>query len=717
MFSLLHKQSSGTIRPLVFGVLLLAAACARTSVAQTISTNAAVRGMVTDSTGAAIPAAAIIVTNEGTGSKRSSVTDGSGRYEVLMLPAGTYSVSADAKGFSSMSQTGIQLETGSIAALNIQMQLGVVAEKVTIEAVAPLIETSHAAIGEVVQNKQVLELPLNGRSFASLALITPQVNRGNSQAGWYPIMPGPAADITIAGSRAENNQVTLDSTTVTNDYTGGTMIYPSVDALQEFKILEGSYSADLGGRQGQILLVSKSGTNYLHGSVYEFLRNDKFDARNFFDINKFSLRQNQFGGSLGGPVILPHIYDGKNKTHFFVSYEGVRIHRGSTSINSVPTARMRTGDFSEVPSTQIVDPLTGQPFPNNVIPSSSLSPIALNLLTKLNYPMPNFPGIANNYIVNPVNTTNMNQGSARIDHSFSDSDKLSGTLAITRLNQFSPRTTQISANENDVPSLLLSSIYTHVFDPRTLNIAKFGYSDFRPLQPNLNPSTPTLQDLGFPSDAFQPLAHGRSAGPPTFNFNNFSSLGGGGGPFGLYTAHRDFSDTFSKLAGGHSLQFGYNYIRTWMDTETAWNFRGSYYFTGQYSNYDLADFLLGYPASTTREIPFGGNPPSSLGVDLFVSSHLENHHYAFAQDDWRINPKLTVALGLRYEFNQPIVERQDHVANFVPGILNGQPRIVKIFPPSYTGSDREVTLYTAGRRTFFASFAQKELRAARWHRL
>lgn len=706
-----NRRIAGTIRCLVFA-FLFAATCPRMSMAQTISTNAALRGVVTDSSGAAIPEATIVVTNEGTGSKRTTVTDGSGRYEVLMLPVGTYSLSADAPGFRPEIQMGLQLETGSVAALNIQMQVGVVAEKVSVEANASLIEASHAAIGEVVENKQVLDLPLNGRSFGSLALITPQVNVGNTQAGWYPVMPGPAADVTIAGSRAENNQITLDGTTVTNDYTGGTMIYPSVDDLQEFKIVEGSYSAELGGRQGQILLVTKSGTNYLHGSAYEFLRNDALDARNFFDgSTKFPLRQNQFGASLGGPIVLPHIYNGKDKTHFFLSYEGVRIHLGSTSINSVPTAQMRTGDFSELSGIQIVDPLTHQPFPNNVIPSSRLSPIALNLLADLRYPLPNSPGISNNYIVNPLNTTDLNQGSARIDHSFSDHDKLSGTVTVSRLNTFSPATTQISASAFNTPGMTTSILYTHVFNPTTLNIAKFGYSYFRPLQPNLNPTTPTLQDLGFPDNAYQALAHGASAGPPTFNFVDFGALGGTGGPFGLYTTHKDFSDTFSKVSGAHSLEFGYNYILTNEDTDAAWNFRGTYAFSGQYSNYDFADFLLGYPATTTREIPFGANPPSSKGVGEFLATNLDHHQYAFAQDNWRVNAKLTLNLGLRYEFNQPGVEANNHISNFVPGVLNGVPQILTIFPPGYNGAGYEVAtppgLGSSLLRSHYLNFAPR----------
>ncbi len=458
-------------------------------------------------------------------------------------------------------------------------------------------ETSHAAIGEVVQNKAVLELPLNGRSFASLALITPQVSPGRSQAGWYPSMPGMALDVTVSGSRAENNQVTLDSTTVTNDYTGGSMVYPSIDTLQEFKIVQGSYSADLGARLGQILLATKSGTNEFHGSAYEFLRNDALDARNFFDAKKFSLRQNQFGATLGGPVRLPGIYNGTNKTHFFVSYEGTRIHIGNTGIYSVPTARMRTGDLGET-TTVVRDPGTKQPFGNNVIPASRLDSIALGLFDKLSYPLPNYPGISQNYRINPVNTRALNQGSGRLDHSFSDKDKVSGTFQVSRYIVQSPRTTGAAPSESDSPSFVLSTNYTHVFSPRVLNIVKVGYSSFKPLQPNLNPNI-SVSDLGFPKDPYQALAHGRSAGPPSFGFTGFSGMGGGGGPFGLYTTHKDFSEAFNYVKGAHSLKFGYNFIRSRLDTETAWNFRGSYSFSGIYSGYGLADLLLGLPSSTT----------------------------------------------------------------------------------------------------------------------
>jgi hypothetical protein len=665
---------------------------AGSTMAQTVSTSAAIRGVITDPSGAAVPSAAITVTNEATGARRVSASDVEGRYEVLVLPVGTYSVTVEAQGFRTVTNTGIKLETGRVAVLNIQVEVGAIAEQVTVEAAPPLMETSHAAIGEVVQNKAVLELPLDGRSFASLALITPQVSPGRSQAQWYPVMPGASLDVTISGSRAENNQVTLDSTTVTNDYTGGTMVYPSVDALQEFKIVQGSYSADLGARLGQILLVTKSGTNEFHGSAFEFLRNDALDARNFFDARKFSLRQNQFGAALGGPVMLPTIYDGKNKTHFFLSYEGTRIHRGATGLYSVPTAVMRRGDLRE--SGRIVrDPVTKEPFPDNTIPASRLDPIAVGLFDKLSYPLPNYPGVSQNYRISPVNTRTLNQGSARLDHSFSDSDKISGTFQISRYEINDARTTLVPPYERRIPSFVISTNYTHVFSPRMLNIMKVGYSDFRPLDPNLNPPNLTIRELGFPNDPYQALAHGRSAGPPRFGFTGFSAMGGGSGPFGLYTTHKDFSETFNYVKGAHSLKFGYNFIRTWLDTETAWNFRGSYSFSGIYSGYGLGDLLLGLPSSTTREIPFGADPfatPPKLGVDQFESSHYENHHYAFAQDDWRVSQKLSITLGLRWEFNQPVVEAEDRLANFIPGVLNGEPRIVKIFPPSYQGADRQV---------------------------
>src|SRR5581483_10368153 len=289
--------------------------------------TATIEGTVRDATGAVVPNATVEVKNTNTGVTRTTTTDTAGRYSALSLAVGEYEVKAEAKGFRTVVQTGITLVIDRTAVVDFNLSVGQVSETISVTADAPLVESSHAALGEVVQNKQILELPLNGRSYAQLALLTPGVVAGGAGIGTrtQENAVGTSGFFSISGSRPEGNQFTFNGVNVTNEFTGGTFAYPPIDSIQEFKILQNSYSAELGGRTGQVLLTSKGGTNEFHGSAYEFLRNDKLDANNFFSNlagqKKRPLKQNQFGASIGGPVLLPG-YSGRNRTFFFVNYEG-----------------------------------------------------------------------------------------------------------------------------------------------------------------------------------------------------------------------------------------------------------------------------------------------------------------------------------------------------------------------------------------------------------
>jgi hypothetical protein len=365
----------------------------------------AIEGNVRDASGGAIANAAVEAKSIATGVARSTKTDPSGRYTFLSLPAGEYEVRAEAPGFRTTVKSGIVLQIERTALVDFDLTVGQVTETVSVTAEAPVIEASQAALGDVIENKQILDLPLNGRSYAQLALLAPGVVAGGTGIGTQTQGNniGTAGYFSISGSRPEGNQFTYNGINVTNDFTGGTFAYPPIDSIQEFKIVENSYSAELGGRTGQVVLTAKAGTNEFHGSAYEFLRNDNLDANEFFSNlagqPKRPLKQNQFGASLGGPVLLPG-YSGKNRTFFFFNYEGARIRRGSTSTTTVPTALMRTGDLRELGRT-IRDPSTGQPFPGAVIPADRISPIALNTVRLSQYPLPNVRGISNNFTLSP----------------------------------------------------------------------------------------------------------------------------------------------------------------------------------------------------------------------------------------------------------------------------------------------------------------------------
>ncbi|HWB97639.1 MAG TPA: carboxypeptidase-like regulatory domain-containing protein, partial [Bryobacteraceae bacterium] len=390
--------------------LLTVLALTTPAIAQVSSGFGSISGLVQDASGAGVSHSKITVTNVNTGVSRSAQADESGRYTVLSLPIGEYEVRAEASGFRPVVRNGIILVIGRTALVDFNLPVGQLTEVVTVTESAPLIESANATIGQVIQNAQVVALPLNGRSYTQLAALVPGVVFGGVSVGTSTQNSSIATtgSFSISGSRPEGNQFSLNGINVTNDFTGGTFAYPPIDSIQEFKIVQNSYGAEFGGRTGQVIVTSKGGTNEFHGSAYEFFRNDHLDANNFFNnlagINKRPLKQNQFGASLGGPVLLPHYYSGKNRTFFFVNYEGARIRSGTTSTTTVPTAAMRQGDFSGT-ALMIKDPLTGNPFPNNRIPDTRISPIALNVMRAALYPLPNVSGSTNNYTISPSAST------------------------------------------------------------------------------------------------------------------------------------------------------------------------------------------------------------------------------------------------------------------------------------------------------------------------
>jgi len=624
-----------------------------------------VEGVVRDPSGAVVPKAQIEVKNTNTGVTRSTVSDASGRYAVLSLQVGEYEVKGSAQGFRPTVQTGVTLVIDRTAIVDFNLIVGQVTETLSVTADVPLIESSHAALGEVVQTKQILELPLNGRSYTQLALLAPGVVAGGVGIGTrtQENAVGQSGFFSISGSRPEGNQFTYNGMNVTNEFTGGTFAYPPIDSIQEFKIVQNSYGAELGGRTGQVLVTTKGGTNEFRGSAYEFLRNDKLDANNFFGnlagLKRRPLKQNQFGASVGGPVVLPG-YSGRNRTFFFVNYEGARIRRGNTLTTTVPTARMREGDFAEL-GRAIRDPLTGNPsFPNAIIPANRISPIARNAIRLADYPLQNIAGVRNNYTIAPSARNDLNQLATRVDQSFSEKDKIWGTFYWAKLDIASPRFTQITDALQDVTTQAYSANWTHIFQPALLNDFKAGFNFASQDVKNRSPQNITTADLGFPNNQNQPQARGISAGIPSFAPLGYGSLGAAAGPPQLFkTRHFQIGDTLSWIKNSHTLRFGVDITREHEDQRFNPQIRGNYSFGGAYTGDGFADFLLGVPGTAIREILL----PAS---NLFESLHRGTHYYFFAQDDFKVKPNLTINLGLRYEYNSPVVEARDRQANFYP---------------------------------------------------
>src|SRR5215467_8777256 len=385
---------------LVCGMFLLAG-CLQPGAAQTLDTG--ILGNVTDPSGAAVSGAAVTITQAATGVTKTAATDTGGRYEVRYLTPGEYTVEVKAQGFRSERQTGIVIQIGQLAPINFALQVGNVVETVDVTASAPLLRTENATLGEVVASERIVNLPLNGRSFVQLSTLTPGV-RVAEPSQFTSSTDG--SRIIANGARDSWMQINIDGITMVNNRSNYVTLYPMIDALQEFKVQSGNYSAEYGGNAGaNTNLQVRSGTNQFHGSLWEFLRNDKLDSRGYFRPAPFPkdvLRRNQFGAVVSGPVR-------KDKTFFLVTYEGQRQIQESGQTNIVMTPAQRSGDFSSS-SKAVNDPLAVTAFPGNIVPSSRISPVSTNLLQYM--PLPNTSGTIN-YAGVTRGITNINQGIVR----------------------------------------------------------------------------------------------------------------------------------------------------------------------------------------------------------------------------------------------------------------------------------------------------------------
>ncbi len=494
-------------------------------------------GTVLDSTGAAVANAKVTATNLATNLSREAVSDSGGSYIITLLPPGDYTVSVEAPGFRKLVQSGLSLQINQQARLDLSLQLGQVSETVEVTAQTPLLESESSSLGTVVNEKLVNQLPLNGRNFIQLATLSPGVNgvgfsaSGTIMSGTRPDDRRPGTEIFSNGNREGSNNFLYDGIDDNERLTLSIVLRPAVEAVREFKIQTNLYSADVGRNSGAVIdVITKSGTNQLHGSLFEFLRNSAMDARSFFSPKGTAFpafRLNQFGGSFGGPVALPRIYNGRNRTFFFVDYEGYRRDSQQLLLGNVPTLKMRSGDFSETPA--IYDPLTTQPnpngsgfvrtqFPNNQIPANRFDPVAFKMVNA--YPLPTGPGRFNNYLANLVQRQNWNQGDVRVDHQISPKDNFFARWAIqnteTNVPSSYPPTTIAGlskpVNLGDEGSFAGTSFspdqhavanYVRVFTPKLVNEFRAGFNRFR---------------LDYTADQYQPgAALGNQLGVPNAN--------------------------------------------------------------------------------------------------------------------------------------------------------------------------------------------------------
>ena len=662
--------------------LLLAAATATLALAQV--ERASLVGNVTDKSGAAIAGVEVTVTNTATNTAQRLTTDDAGAFSAVNLIPGAYTVQASKTGFRNAIFRDYVLQVSQAARLDIQLEIGDVNQAVEVTGAAPLLQTENASVGQVISKEAVQSLPLNGRNFVQLAILAPgvtgldyaQPNTINSGRRPDELRPGGTA-IAANGARSTSNQVLVDGIDNTEMISQTFIIRPAVEGIQEFKVLTNNAGAEYGRSAGAVVVItSKSGSNDFHGSLFQFLRNEVFDSRNFFartDAPKPPFKLNQYGAALGGPIK-------RNKTFFFADYEGYREIFGDVQVVTVPTPAMKNGDFRGVVANGIFDPLTTtanpaggaairQRFPNDTIPASRFDAIGAGLARL--WPDPQRAGLINNFVASPIKRSSLHRADGRVDHVFNAQNNAFFRYSIDKSLITMPDTfdKNIGGNEASFAGNLnatgrnLVGAYTRILSPSTVGDFRYGYTQFNsaliPTQLT-NPIWSRIpgRDSG---DPLQPSA-------PIVGTAGYAGLGNARStPLIRDQKMHELIANVSTLKGAHNLKYGVD-LRFRTAGETAsppgesafgrWNFDPAYTRnpaspggTGD----TVATMILGFPLALRRDVFLPGTATLNTNELNF-----------YFRDEWRVNSKLTLNLGLHYEINTPFVEKKNQWVNFDP---------------------------------------------------
>jgi hypothetical protein len=599
-----------------------------------------ITGNVTDANGAAIPNASVKAVADSTQTTYSGTTNAAGAYVFPSVRIDTYTVTASAAGFDLVTRTGVLVEVNQVVRADFELTVGRVSEHVTVTAATPPIATDEASLGEVLNQHAVADLPLNGRDVLRLAAITPGVLPGMKSRTAATASGG--EDFIGAGGREVQNSISLDGVSIVSNLVTTTTLRPSVDAVEEFQIQTGTYSAQYGTMIGVHLnVISKTGSNNLHGSGWEFVRNNFFDARDFFASPTAAqppYHLNQFGASLGGPVWIPKLYNGRNRTFFFAEYEGVRQSNLASALTPVFPTVFRTGDLSAI-KTAIKDPLHGGgPIPNNVIPASELSPQAQKILAYM--PLPNLTTTsANNYLASPGFGNTTNQTLDRVDQNIGEKTRLFFRLAWQNAQLLQGSSNPFNGFNVPLIDRNYAVGYTQTLRPNAVNEFHFGYEKSQ--YDSINFFTNAAMEgagaaLGIPGF----VSSHADPGIPEFDVSGYVAIGGQNMTSSNWTRPDntyEFTDVLNYTFGAHTLSMGAEFFRLTTGSKGNNYSRGLFSFSGGISGNAAADFLLGLPLNDTTP----GTPVLVLGRqwrDAF-----------FVSDKWNVSPKLTVTVGLRYE--------------------------------------------------------------------
>src|SRR5271157_1060338 len=514
--------------------------------------SASIVGRVTDASGGVVPGVAIQVTNLDTNQTYRGASNGAGDYTVPYLNPGRYTMEATARGFTTYRQTGFTLEVDQEQRLDIKLEVGSTSQTVTVVEKPETLNTESGSRGDVTSNAELTEMPLNGRNYTDLAYLT---------GGVAPKGADGDGQFAVNGARADNVSFLVDGMNNTQRRNTTVMVSPPLEGIQEFKLITSGFSAEYGRFAGGVLsMVTKSGGNRVRGSVYEFLRNDALDARNFFDAGKSKLIQNQFGATVSGPVWLPKIYHGRDRTFFLVSWESQRQISGSTTRGIVPQPAMPRGDFSHAvdafgkPET-IIDPLAkNAPFPGNIIPAARLDPVALAIAAY--YPQPNLPGGVNNYLAQANSTASFNKYNIKVDHTLNSNNRLTFSALWNgnhSLNPFQRSPVAIFGATNNTFGLLAGVRYLRTFSPTLFNEASVNFSRNTLDEPNIGSDHDWSADAGFLGATKDPS----DLGLPYISVSGYIDLGQAYDLPKVWAYNNSqYADAVTWVHGRHTVKFG-----------------------------------------------------------------------------------------------------------------------------------------------------------------
>jgi hypothetical protein len=679
-------------------------------------TDASMSGVIHDPTGAVIPGVTVTVTNPATNFVRMAISNEAGVYNFPVLQPGRYNIKVELPGFRTIEQNGVELQIQQSARLDFVLQVGEISQTVEVSGTAALIATENATVGTVIENKRIVEMPLNGRNFLQLTALSPNVSYGFTTAGQEDQRQGgsrASQNIAVAGQRSAFNHFTLDGVENTDVNFNTYVILPSIDALQEFKVQTGIFPAEFGRATTQINASTRPGTNQFHGTLFEFLRNNALDAKQYAfagERPKDAFKLNQYGFTLGGPVFIPGLYKGTDRLFFMSNFEGYNERRLTRTLYSVPSVKMRGGDFSEILSltnTRIYDPastrpdptrpgaLIRDPFPGNVIRTDRFSSVSQKLLEF--YPAPNLnPNLVPyNYEATLNRKADKDQFIQRIDFTESAKSNWFGRYSWSGESESQPYFFNGSNTNTHVHQTMLSN--ARVLSPSKVNEFRFGFNYFYNLKAGIYAnSRDIMSELNLPgiSRNLSPIGWGT----PQVTITGFVIAAGGtgttfgdnsNGPYENRNRVYQLIDNFSWTRGNHAFRFG-GELRWDQYNQLGNQFpRGSFNFQpiatsnvgAANTGYGFADFLLGYEQQ------------SQGSITLAQTKFRATSQAYYIDDTWKIHPKVSINYGLRYEYTPPFRDLTGTLVNFDMPFVDTTPNVADL--------SRHPTLVREGKGDFY----------------